>query len=37
MVDDMESDQEEKRFMHHYKMPPFSNNETHPVAANMTN
>lgn len=31
MVDDMESDQEEKRFMHHYKMPPFSNNEAQMI------
>jgi polyribonucleotide nucleotidyltransferase len=26
-LDDMEIDDGEKRFMHHYKMPPFSNNE----------
>lgn len=27
MQDDMENTDVEKRFMHHYKMPPFSNNE----------
>jgi polyribonucleotide nucleotidyltransferase len=27
LKDGMEHDGEESRFMHHYKMPPFSNNE----------
>lgn len=27
LMDGMEHDDEEMRFMHHYKMPPFSNNE----------
>lgn len=27
LLDDMETTEEEKHFMHHYKMPPFSNNE----------
>jgi polyribonucleotide nucleotidyltransferase len=29
--DDMENDQAESRWMHHYKMPPFSNNEARMI------
>ncbi len=33
LVDDMESDAEEVRFMHHYNMPAFSTNEARPSRA----
>ncbi len=33
LVDDMETDSFEKRFMHHYNMPGFSTNETKPSRA----
>jgi polyribonucleotide nucleotidyltransferase len=29
----MEHDEEEKRFMHHYNMPPFSTGEARPTRA----
>lgn len=31
ILDDMETNDGEKRFMHHYKMPPFSNNEAQMI------
>lgn len=31
MQDNMEYTGEEKRFIHHYKMPPFSNNEARMI------
>ncbi len=31
LVDDMENDNHENRWMHHYKMPPFSNNEAQMI------
>ena len=31
LLDDMETTDGEKRFMHHYKMPPFSNNEAQMI------
>jgi polyribonucleotide nucleotidyltransferase len=31
LIDDMENTDGEKRFMHHYKMPPFSNNEAQMI------
>jgi polyribonucleotide nucleotidyltransferase len=31
LTDDMEHTNTEKRFMHHYKMPPFSNNEAQMI------
>jgi len=31
MLDNMEYDGEEKRFIHHYKMPPFGNNEARMI------
>ncbi len=31
LIDDMENDNVENRWMHHYKMPPFSNNEAQMI------
>ncbi len=31
LVDDMENDNHENRWMHHYKMPPFANNEAQMI------
>lgn len=33
LLDTMEYDEEEKRFMHHYNMPPFSTGEARPTRA----
>ena len=33
LLDTMEHDEEEKRFMHHYNMPPFSTGEARPTRA----
>ncbi len=33
LLDTMEHDEEEKRFMHHYNMPPFSTGEARPTKA----
>ncbi len=33
LLDTMEHDEEEKRFMHHYNMPPFANWEARPTRA----